>query len=416
MPENVNPFWGDDEHPEESPQDFLKAMQRWGLNKTNATNAQKLENFGLNLKSNAAAEQWFDALPAEDTDTWEHLVRAFKRKWPSKTPTVKTVEEKQAALEQTRISEEEVGKRVTTNGVEELAHVVWADKIERLAAAIPDANGLLVNTIRKSMPKVLQKVTGSGHTTWASFCSAVRAATVTQIAEAKEEEKEARDLREQVRRLQELRETSARDVTNALQRLTINTPSPIPRFPILRTQPPNAPNYPPAPTFNANNQPPAHAAHQAPNQPAHRQNRTPAERMNDVIRLALPIHPNTPAGWASYNAQITRWNTEYAGQHVSETRPYPLSPGTMPVASGECWRCGTPGHMGPSCNSSTQIPGLEGRWRSIAASIKRSCPPTTTRNVNFINETSAWTSREEYDQQVIANYLASQGKEQGSSA
>jgi hypothetical protein len=66
MPENVNPFWGDDEHPEESPQDFLKAMQRWGLNKTNATNTQKLENFRLNLKSNAAAEQWFDALPAED--------------------------------------------------------------------------------------------------------------------------------------------------------------------------------------------------------------------------------------------------------------------------------------------------------------------------------------------------------------
>jgi hypothetical protein len=206
-----------------------------------------------------AAEEWFNALPAEDTDTWEHLGRAFKRKWPSKTPTVKTVEEKQAALEQTRISEEEVGKRVTTNGVEELAHVVWADKIERLMAAIPDANSLLVNTIRKSMPKVLQKVTGSGHTTWASFCSAVRAATVTQIAKAKEEEKEARDLQEQVRRLQELRETSAWDVTNALQWLTINTPSPIPHFPILRTQPPNAPNYPPAPTFNTNNQPSAHA-------------------------------------------------------------------------------------------------------------------------------------------------------------
>ena len=79
---------------------------------------------------------------------------------------MKTVEEKQAALEQTRISEEEVGKRVTTNGVEELVHVIWADKVERLAAAIPDANGLLINTIRKSMPKALQKVTGSGHTTW----------------------------------------------------------------------------------------------------------------------------------------------------------------------------------------------------------------------------------------------------------
>jgi hypothetical protein len=319
MPESVNPFWGDNEHPEESPQDFLKAMQRWGLNKTNATNAQKLENFGLNLKSNAAAEQWFDTLPTEDNDTWEHLVGAFKKKWPSKTPTVKTVEEKQAALEQTRISEEEVGKRVTTNGVEELAHVVWADKIERLAAAIPDANGLLISTIRKSMPKVLQKVTGLGHTSWTTFCSAVRTATLAQITEAKEEEKEARDLWEQVRRLQELRDMSARDVMNVLQRLTVNTSTPIPRFPILRTQPRNAPNYPPAPAFNPNNQPPARTTYQAPNQPAYRQNRTPAECMDDVIWRALPTHPNTPAGHALYNAQIIQWNTEYAGQQVSET-------------------------------------------------------------------------------------------------
>ncbi|KAF8224250.1 hypothetical protein L208DRAFT_1157379, partial [Tricholoma matsutake] len=171
--ENVKPFWGNDEHPEESPQDFLKAMQCWGLNKTNAMDTQKLENFGLNLKSNAAAEQWFNNLPTTNIDTWDHLVSAFKRKWLSKAPTVKTVKEKQVALEQTMISEEEVGKQVVTNRVEELAHIVWADKIERLAAAIPDANGLLVNSICRSMPKVLQKVTGSGHTTWASFCNAV---------------------------------------------------------------------------------------------------------------------------------------------------------------------------------------------------------------------------------------------------
>lgn len=418
MPETTAPFWGDDEHETENPQDFLKSMQRWGLNKSNATNAQKLENFELNLKSGAAAEQWWDNLSPGDKDTWDHLVLAFRRRWPSKTPTVKTIEEKQAALEQTRISEEEVGKRTTTNGVEELAHVVWADKIERLAAAIPDANGLLISTVRKSMPKVLQKVTGSGHTTWATFCSAVRTATLTQIAEAKEEEKEARDLREQVKRLQELREASARDVTNALQRLTVNnTPFPTPRFPTLRTQPPAPQNYPPTQPLNVNNQQPARGGYQppgayhAPNQPANRQNRTPAERMDDVIRRALPIHPNTPAGRALYNAQIIQWNTQYTGQQVSEIRPYPLSPGTTPVASGECWKCGMLGHMGPGCENPIPIPGFESRWRSIAASIKRSCPPTTMGNINFVNEVSQWTSREEYDQQVIANYLASQGKE-----
>jgi len=95
------------------------------------------------------------------------------------------------------------------NRVEELAHIVWADKVKWLAAAIPDTNGLLINTVHKSMPKALQKVIGSGHTTWSLFCSAIHTATVTQIAEAKEEEKEAQDLKEQVRKLQELHETSA---------------------------------------------------------------------------------------------------------------------------------------------------------------------------------------------------------------
>jgi hypothetical protein len=102
----------------------------------------------------------------------------------------------------------------------------------------------------------------------------------------------------------------------------VNTPSLTPHFPTSRTQPSNTPNYPLAPTFNATNQPPTCTAYQVSNQPAHK-HRTPAEHMNDVIRLALPIHPNTPAGQVVYNAQIAQWNTLYAGQQVNETRPYP---------------------------------------------------------------------------------------------
>jgi hypothetical protein len=81
MLENINLFWDDNKHPEESPQDFLKAMQCWGLHKTNTTDVQKLENFGLNLKSNATAEQWFDSLLTKDRDIWDHLIWAFNKQW-----------------------------------------------------------------------------------------------------------------------------------------------------------------------------------------------------------------------------------------------------------------------------------------------------------------------------------------------
>jgi hypothetical protein len=282
MTESIKRFWGDDEHNDKVPEDFVNAIEILFLQKPNTPDAQKLRAFELHLRSGSAAKQWWNALSPTDKDTWEHLLLVFKARWPDKTPTVKTVEEKQAALERTKITEEEVGTRVKVLGVEEFAHVVWADKIEKLAAAIPDTNGLLIGSTRKAMPKVLQKVTGSGHTNWTSFCSAVRAATLAQIEEAKEEEKEARNLREQVRKLEELRNTSTRDITNAFQRLTVNTPTPIPRFPTLRTQPPNTqnPNQPITQTFN---QAPAHAGYQVPNQTAFRQNRPPATRMEDVI-------------------------------------------------------------------------------------------------------------------------------------
>jgi len=413
MPEMITRFWGDDDHDDENPQDFIGSIEILFLQKTAATDAQKLRAFELHLRSGSVAKQWWNTLPSVDKDTWEHLLQAFGKRWPDRTPTVKTIEEKQAALERTKITEEEVGTRVKVHGVEEFAHVVWANKIEKLAAAIPDTNGLLISSTRKAMPKALQKVTGSTHTDWTAFCKSIRTATLTQIDEAKEEEKEARNLREEVKKLQELRNASTRNITNAFQRFTMGPPSPAPRFPTLRTQPHNAQTHTQPQTFHTNNQ---FAARAAPNQPAYRQNRPPAERMEDVMRLALPIHPNTPAGQALYNAQIALWNANNPRQNVNEFQPHPLSPGTNPVASGECWRCGMLGHMGNNCDNPAQTPMLEQRWRSIAATIKRNCPTPVTGNINDVGDDRQWSTKEEYDQHVIENFLASQGKGQGSSA
>ena len=405
MTETLTKFSGDDEHDDKIPQDFMDSIEILFIRTPSATDAQKLRAFKLHLRSGSVAKQWWIALPTNRKDTWERLAQAFQAKWPVKTPTVKTIEEKRTALEGTRITEEEIGTRVKIRGVEELAHVIWADKIERLAAAIPDTNGLLIGNIRKTMPKILQKVTGSGHTDWASFCNAVRTATLTQIDEAKEEEKEARNLREEMKKLQELRNAPTRDLTNTFQRLTMGTSAPAPRFPTPRTQPLTQ-------THNAYRQ----FANPTPPQPAYRPNRPPAVCMEDVTRLALPIHPDTQAGRASYNSQVMQWNTNNPRQFVSELQPYPLSPGTSPVASGECWKCGHQGHFGPNCDAPSQIPQLEQRWRSIAATIKRNSNTTTTGNVNYVTTDDAWLSREEYDRRVIANFLAEQGKEQGSSA
>ncbi|KAF5384398.1 hypothetical protein D9615_003113 [Tricholomella constricta] len=136
---------------------------------------------------------------------------------------------------------------------------------------------------------------------------------------------------------------------------------------------------------------------------------------NPAPRCSGGTHPNTPAGIALYNDQISKWHTDNGTRGPNETRPYPLSPGSSPVASDECWKCGRTGHVGPSCTQ-TSAPGLEVRWRMIATSIKKGALATAPQ-VNLVGEERQWTSKEEYDASVIAAYIADQqGKEDGPSA
>jgi hypothetical protein len=107
--ESIKRFWGDDEHNDEVPEDFVNAIEILFLQKPNTPDAQKLRAFELHLRSGSATKQWWNTLSPTDKDMWEHLLLVFKARWPDKTPTVKTVEEKQAALERTKITEEEVG-------------------------------------------------------------------------------------------------------------------------------------------------------------------------------------------------------------------------------------------------------------------------------------------------------------------
>jgi hypothetical protein len=234
--ENIALFWGDGEHNNEHPQDFLNAIRRIFIMKPDTPDTQKLWVFKLHLKSGSAAEQWWDALPPMDKESWHQFCQAFDGRWPERTPTAKTVGEKLTELEHTTITEEEVGTRVRIHGMEEFAHMAWANRIKRCAAAILDTQGLLISTVRKAMPKVLWKVTGTTHTDWTSFCSAIHKVTLTQINKAKEEENETHKLHEEVKSLQSICNTLMRDIANVFQRLTWSMPPSAPRFvpPLMR--------------------------------------------------------------------------------------------------------------------------------------------------------------------------------------
>ena len=78
-----------------------------------------------------------------------------------------------------------------------------------------------------------------------------------------------------------------------------------------------------------------------------------------------------------YQQQVTDWHAANPNGRSDEHRPYPLTLGTAPVATGECWKCGMadPRHRGDECTGQA-VPDNERRWCMIASTISRPALPT----------------------------------------
>jgi hypothetical protein len=84
-------------------------------------------------------------------------------------------------------------------------------------------------------------------------------------------------------------------------------------------------------------------------------------------------YPASAAGVQQYQADVAAWETCYSGPNAPapDYATYPLTPGTMPAGSKECWTCGlvtSPPHYGVAkCHESgaTQIPIKESNVRAL---------------------------------------------------
>ena len=101
-------------------------------------------------------------LQKTDKESFATARDTFELRWPVKAITEKKMVEKQTLLDETVLRMSDLGKRVVASigAKEELTHVVWADKVERLVDNIPDTNNLLVASTWKKLPKPLMKLVG----------------------------------------------------------------------------------------------------------------------------------------------------------------------------------------------------------------------------------------------------------------
>ena len=134
------------------------------------------------------------------------------------------------------------------------------------------------------------------HHTWSTFCDAVRKVSITKLEEKLEVEDEQWEVLATISHLEELQKSPTRAVHQAMGTVSLAHPIPAPRFAIQPAAPMPALQFMIQPTAPA-----ALAPSSAP-MPVTSQYRSDAEWLVDVVHLALPIHPKTPAGRVTYQA------------------------------------------------------------------------------------------------------------------
>ncbi|KAJ7487191.1 hypothetical protein B0H11DRAFT_2230504 [Mycena galericulata] len=408
-------FYGDG-RAGESPHDFKKKVMQRFMGKT-MTNAEKVEALGLGMASGSAADTWFDdpARDATDKMSWANMSTAFDSKWPKRAALEHVGQDAIEDLLAERLKVEDIGKRVNHGGVEEFGHVVWVRKVVHIAGDIPDPGGLFIGVVRDKLPMIMQDLLGPGviFASWAAFETAV--VDIKRVAIVNAQAKEAR-----------LVEMVAAVKSTPRHTLTSQLPTSIqPQRFAPQVYPPYPPYLRPQPPPNAFTAPQQQQQIPAP-PPAYRPD---AERLVDLLKNVPLHHPPTDAGRTAYAQDISDWNARNGSRGPNELRPYPLTPGTVPLDSRrECFNCALLGHLTNDCPNPA-MPPLEKKWRQIAASIRngangiprRSGPAPTP--VQYVSASYHFDPNSPYPYHPWAPYAPhaaeydtqDQGKDQGSS-
>ena len=229
--------------------------------KSGLAEVDKVRYLELSIKMNSPADAWLATLTRTNKASFKAMRTAFKLQWPQKPITEKTMAEKQALLDETILKPSDLGKRTAASigAEEELLHVVWADKVERLTGDIPDTNNLLVTTCKKLL-KALLKLVGLKPMTWKQFTDDIREVTLEELMEKIEEERDTPTCYAPA-----IPNTPSKALGAAFQNIAL-------------TQQPQlnqTSQYPtPHTLFNTYSERPAH------------------ERLADVLSKALPLQPN----------------------------------------------------------------------------------------------------------------------------
>lgn len=367
--EQVAPFHGDKEN--ENPEDFLRSFFRRMGSANDETKRLQFPNF---LQADSIADEWFEELPETDTKDWSRIVTAFRKRWPRKKAIKKTVEEYEEEITGLQLKMDDMGKKEKVAGRDVYSHIAWADKMLTIVkgAKLEDTT-TYIGHVRKNLPKLLREKVGAGHASWAAFLQAVHDVEIDYIRDGVEAWKKEQQEHETLKKCIQQLEKSASPTAPLRQQMTT--------FNVGNSQPSPRQATPTNP-FTSNTggggnlfygtQAKSTAQTNNPRPPP-----TQADRAALLVALQKYVHhPDTEPGRKAHQAQQADWaRTHGLNAIVTDSTPYPLRPGTLPVGSGECFTCGASGHMGrkdgSTCGGNRALHVHEQTWRAICSRILR---------------------------------------------
>jgi hypothetical protein len=276
--------------------------------------------FRISLVEGSVADSWYNTLPDTTCKDWTLLLPQLKTKFEgddfSKTQSLH-------AFFGLRCPDIDVGVP-GEKGVEK--QIIFANKLVQLSAksglddsaaralALEHMGDELRAHINTKLPKSLQEIQ----------------AVILHLTPA-----DIRKIRKDVRR-----ENEIAVLRSQLASVQSQNRTPQPLAPSVRPNIPNAPN----PAFN------------------------PPPAVDPSVSYATGPFPSTQDGWLKYHDTCRGFYAKF-GQNAqsSPTRPFPLTPGTSPTVSSECWACGMTGHTKTQCKADTKVPPNEQRFRSLMA-------------------------------------------------
>ncbi|TFY75745.1 hypothetical protein EWM64_g8267, partial [Hericium alpestre] len=291
-------------------------------------------------------------------------------KWQTGRAVTKTADDWQREMLDYRLREEELGKQEKVGSIDVYSHVRWAAHMLDLAGrANIVATTQLIFLVRDNLPVVLKEFVPETQTDWNTFCAAVTNINVgvlrDQLDIKRGRSQEMELLKAQIAWLEaQMTQRMMANLTAQFGRMSYSNAAPATASQLRAGTTPTTQATPtpeqrttgfPRPSGGLNPIPPT----------------VLTVEQRSTLRAAinmLPHHPNTDAGLAAYRTQLTRFEETHGPRpFIDERIPVPLRPGTAPVRSGECYRCGMIGHRAGDCKPSPeqQLSCNEMVWRTF---------------------------------------------------